>query len=91
MLCLEDDSWAADILFLSETDAFGRRPMMEATTRKRYGKYHSIYWKENTETDLRKGIHANRTEYISSDVQMWVVQYNDTETSALIYHSHKED
>lgn len=38
MLCLEDDSWAADILFLSESDAFGRRPMMGAfwaATRKR--------------------------------------------------------
>lgn len=39
------------------------------------GKYHSIHRKENIEqTDMHKGIQANRMEYISSDAQMWVVQ-----------------
>lgn len=39
------------------------------------GKYHSIQRKENIEqTDMHKGIQANRMEYISSDAQMWVVQ-----------------
>ncbi len=40
-----------------------------------YGKYHSIHRKENIEqTDMHKGIQANRTEYISSDATMRVVQ-----------------
>ncbi len=74
MLCLEDDSWATDILFLSESDAFSRQPMMELLL-ENYGKYHSIHRKENIEqTDTHKGIQADRTEYISSDAQMWVVQ-----------------
>lgn len=81
MLCLEDDSWATDILFLSESDAFGRRPMMEAfwaatrNLREALRKISLNILKKNIEqTDSHKGIQAKRTEYISSDVQMWVVQ-----------------
>jgi len=44
---------------------------------------------------LNKQIYARESmrtarKYISSDVQMWVVQY-DPETSLLIYYPNKED
>ncbi len=95
MLCLEDDSWATDILFLSESDAFSRQPMMEAfwaTTRKL--RKISLY------TPKRK-YWTNRYAQGNPSWPHWIyfkwcsngsctIIYNEPETSALIYHSHKE-